>query len=135
MRSFEDTFYVDYSGLREINGTLTRDEYVAQRITALAALVMQHDVSNLRFQREDHEKVVVLCNFVIGWFPTRHDVNDWFHSYGRCRFAVIYKTYGWRIAGIVQAIMRNQGNPRLHGGVTENRKLLDEEVVSLAAVV
>jgi len=117
----DETLYVDYSGLREIKGLVASGDYVAQRTAALEGLVMQHDLSNLRIQAEEDGKAVVLCNFTIRRFPASN-VDDFFHSYGRYRFTVVQRPDGWRIAGIVQAITRNRGNPRLHAGLTVNRK-------------
>jgi hypothetical protein len=101
----DDAVDCDYSSLRG----------VGQRIAALATLVMQHDLTNLRV-RIDGDTAAVQCNFVIRRFSSSAGGHDFFHSYGRYLFSLIRREMGSRISGITQVVTRNHGNPAIHGG-------------------
>lgn len=121
-KCLDDVVYCDYSSLRGVApGTVTREDYVAQRIVALAHLMMQHDLTNLRIQI-DGESAAVQCNFVIRRFKSSPDSHDFFHSYGRYLFRLVRRQTVWRISGVTQVVTKNRGNPAIHGGATKAKE-------------
>ena len=118
----DEAVYCDYSSLRGVApGTVTREEYVEWRITALDKLVMQHDLTNLRV-RIDGESAGVQCNFVIRRFKSSPNSQDFFHSYGRYLFRLVRRQTDWRISGVTQIVTKNRGNPEIHGGTAKVKK-------------
>lgn len=113
------SIHCDYSSLRGTPpGDLSRDDYVAQRSAALAALETRHDLTNLLVTVED-DSATVRCDFVIRRFrasPGASPGGDFFDSCGRYRFRLIRRDEAWRIVGITQVVRRNRGNPEIHGG-------------------
>ena len=113
------SIHCDYSSLRGTPpGEVSRDDYIAQRIGALAALEMQHELTNL-FVTVVDDNATVRCNFVIRRFRASSDASpggDFFHSCGRYLFRLIRRDAAWRIVSITQVVTRNRGNPEIHGG-------------------
>jgi hypothetical protein len=117
-----DSVFCDYSSLRGTPpGEEDADAYVARRRQALGALAMQHSFSNL--QVELHPGGASgRCNFIILRFAADFDgtPNSFFHSCGHYRFDFSRGPDGFRIRGITQVVLRNHGNPEIHGGAANN---------------
>jgi hypothetical protein len=53
---------------------------------------------------------------VLRYHSSFDGVNDqYFHSYGHYIFACAIVGGAWKIARIVQHLLRNEGNPEIHG--------------------
>jgi len=109
--------FVDYSSFRAVpGGEITGDRYVAQREAALSALDMQHNFLNLRVS-VDGDRAHGRCNYAIHRFhpdfPAR--AGGFFHSYGHYVFGFVRGADGWRIDRIEQHLLRNHGDPEIHG--------------------
>ncbi len=112
-----DEVFTDYSSFRDVPaGTIRGDRYVEQRRAALSALDMQHNFLNLAVAVAG-ETAEARCNYIIHRFDPAFDgANDrFFHSYGRYIFGFRRAADGWRIARITQNLLRNHGNPEIHG--------------------
>lgn len=112
--------FCDYSSFRGTPaGSVAADDYVAARKDGLAELVMQHNFFNLRVTILDHEAASARCNFAIHRFlPNAPDpLKAYFHSYGHYRFTFTRANGMWKISGIVQVLLRNIGNPQIHGAL------------------
>jgi hypothetical protein len=110
--------YCDYSTFRGAPpGRVTREKYVAQRKAALSFLIMQHNLSNLS-AASNGKSIEVKCNYTILRFHPNFNGSRkyFFHSYGRYRFFIIREGRGWRVSKIIQRLLMNDGNPKLHGG-------------------
>ena len=114
MRScLADAVWTDYASFRDVPpGEITGDRYVAQRRAALSALDMQHNFLNLRVDL-DGDNASARCNYVIHRFAP--DSAAFFHSYGHYEFGFRRIDGAWRIARIRQVLLRNQGDPEIHG--------------------
>ena len=112
-----DTVWTDYFSFRGAPpGEISGDRYVAQREAALSALAMQHNFLNLRVEIGD-ASARGWCNYIIHRFhPDFDGWNDgFFHSYGRYEFGFLQADGMWRISAIRQILLRNHGDPEIHG--------------------
>jgi 3-phenylpropionate/cinnamic acid dioxygenase small subunit len=117
-----DTIDCDYSSFRGTpRATITREEYVEQRKTALSLLKTQHNLSNLSISATERN-AEVRCNYAILRFHPDFDGarEKHFHSYGAYRFGVVGTLDGWRIASITQTLLMSDGNPSLHPGAAKS---------------
>jgi 3-phenylpropionate/cinnamic acid dioxygenase small subunit len=113
-----DTIDCDYSSFRGTPPSkIARDEYVTLRVSALAALRTQHNLTNIAISRSG-SNVEVRCNYAILRYHRDFDgsPDTYFHSRGQYRFSMTGSTAGWRIASITQTLLTNEGNPALHRG-------------------
>jgi len=112
-----DAVDTDYSSFR---GTpparIAADEFVRLRERGLAGLVTQHLTANHRVERAG-EGVCCTCDFVIHRWPEDPADTRRLHSYGRYRFDLVRSGDGYLIAGIVQTVVRSEGDPALHGAL------------------
>lgn len=109
-----DRLWCDYSSFRAVPADwIEADRYVRQRETALSHLAMQHSFLNLRVNAAP-DGAEGRCNYVIHRFHPEHSTERplFFHSYGHYRFGF---ARGWRIASITQVLLKNWGDPELHG--------------------
>ena len=116
-----DEVFSDYSSFRNVPAaTISADQYVEQRRTALHQLAMQHNFQNLRVV-VGGASATARCNYAIYRFHPWFDGLDdgYFHSYGHYTFAFVNGGGGWRIARITQTLLRSQGNREIHGATRE----------------
>jgi 3-phenylpropionate/cinnamic acid dioxygenase small subunit len=107
----------DYSSFRKTSAeTLAAEEYISQRQSALAGLLTQHNFSNLQVEL-DGAHARGHCNYVIHRFHPdfRNEPDKFFHSCGRYLFEFERSRAGWKITAITQKLLKNHGNPALHG--------------------
>jgi 3-phenylpropionate/cinnamic acid dioxygenase small subunit len=112
----------DYSSFRGTpRATITGEDYVEQRKTALSSLKTQHNLSNLSISGTE-PNAEVRCNYAILRFHAEFDGSreKFFHSYGTYRFGVVRSADGWRIASIEQTLLMSEGNPALHVGAAKS---------------
>ena len=118
MRScLAERVFTDYSSFRKVApAEITADRYVEQRRAALHALDMQHNYLNLLLDI-DGDRASARCNYIIHRFHPDFDgaADGFFHSYGHYRFAFQRTMGDWKIIAITQHLLRNSGNPELHG--------------------
>jgi len=133
MRSFDEqdwhimreclshSIYCDYSSFRnEKPATKMREEYVAERKRNLSHLRTQHNILNLSIDTETENQIAVAkCNYIIYRFDSNYSGSrdQFYHSYGRYQFEFQRAGNTWEIISIVQTVITNDGNPRLHGGI------------------
>jgi hypothetical protein len=119
-RCLDDHVFTDYFSFRgEPASIVSADHYVEQRRMALHALDTQHNFLNLRVEIDTAAGTATgRCNYIVHRFPSR-DGRDghYFHSYGHYRFAFAHVGGAWLIAGIVQRLLRSEGNRELHGAL------------------
>ena len=112
-----ETVWTDYSSFRKVPpGEISGERYVAQREAALSRLDMQHNYLNLRVEISG-ATASGGCNYVIHRFDPEARPGDvaHFHSYGRYEFGFAKTDGVWRIDHIRQILLRNEGNPEIHG--------------------
>jgi SnoaL-like domain len=112
-----DVIYTDYSSFRDVPpAEISGDRFVEQRRMALKELDMQHNFLNLQTEVSGNE-AAGCCNYIIHRFHPNFDGNNdqFFHSYGHYHLRFRKLETGWRISSIRQVLMRNHGNPEIHG--------------------
>ena len=112
---FTDTLDTDYSDLR---GTppqkLSADAYVAARREALDHLILHHLVGNYEIEFLGDREAICRASMII-W---RKSETEKFSSHCVYEFRMTNQT-SWKISGIRQKILWNEGTPSLHGGAKE----------------
>lgn len=113
-----DDVFVDYSSFRDVPPALiSGDRYVEQRRAALGHLDMQHNFLNLHTTITGTDTAKARCNYLIHRFHPVHDGSAprYFHSCGHYDFGLRKTSEGWRLSSIVQVLLRNWGDPEIHG--------------------
>src|SRR5215469_6331649 len=112
-----DRIFTDYSSFRNTPAeTLEAGEYIAMRKSALADLRTQHNFSNLQVVVEGN-RARGRCNYAIHRFHRdfQGEPEKFFHSWGHYLFEFERSEAGWKITSIMQQLLKNHGNPQLHG--------------------
>jgi len=105
---------VDYQDLRGTEGTVSRDEYVSARRSALEKLDTHHLLTNL----EIHEHAgVARCRASGLIFRARGD--RYFNSHVIYDFELAPGSSGWEITFIRQRVLWHEGDPGLHSGAKQ----------------
>jgi len=109
----EPTIQIDYSDLRGGPATdVSSDEYVRLRAEALQHLSTQHLLTNLDVVMSDGSASVGATCMIHRSDGTRH-----FNSHAVYTFSLAMSGGAWRISGIKQRILWNEGDPTIHKGV------------------
>jgi len=112
---FTDTLDTDYSDLR---GTppqkFSADEYVAARREALDHLMLHHLAGNYEIEFLGDRDAICRTSMII-W---RKSETEKFTSHCVYEFRMTNQT-SWKISGITQKILWNEGIPSLHRGAKE----------------
>jgi 3-phenylpropionate/cinnamic acid dioxygenase small subunit len=120
-----DVIYCDYSSLRGVPpGPVSGADYVEQRVTSLAGLDTQHDLTNVRVA-VGGDAATARCNFVIRRFAELSQTasDNFFHSYGHYLFGLRRDAGRWKISAITQVVLRSRGTPDIHRGtLTASKK-------------
>jgi len=110
---FTDSIFTDYSDLRGTPPqTITAAEYVRQRRESLDHLKLQHLVSNYEIDFTDLEKATCRASMVV-W---RANDEEQFTSHCFYTFQLVKQNGGWKINGITQKVLWNEGKASLHKG-------------------
>ena len=110
---FTESLYTDYADLRGTPPeTLTASEYVRLRRESVGHLKMHHLVSNYEIDFSDLENAVCRASMVV-W---RTSGEEEFTSHCVYTFQLVKQTGGWKINGITQKVLWNEGNASLHKG-------------------
>lgn len=110
---FTETFYSDYSDLR---GTppekISVKEYVRLRRESLEPLKIQHLVSNYEIQFIDSATATCRASMVV-WRKT--DKED-FITHCIYTFQLVAQNTDWKISGITQKVLWNEGTSSIYKG-------------------
>lgn len=109
---FTELIYTDYSDLRGTPPeTITASEYVKLRREALDHLKLHHLVSNYEIDLSDENTATCRASMVV-W---RKSEEEDFTSHCVYTFQLI-KLDEWKISGITQKVLWNEGTSSLHKG-------------------
>ncbi len=106
-----DRVYTDYTDLRGTPPeTVSREAYVASRQESLKSLTTHHLSGNYEIQHADAQQATCRASMVI-W---RKSGEAQFTTHCIYIFQLKRLHSGWRIAGITQKVLWNEGNPAIH---------------------
>ena len=110
---FTESLYTDYSDLRgTLPETITANEYVRLRRDSLDHLKLHHLVSNYEIDLTDSNTAACRASMVV-W---RKADEEEFTSHCIYKFQLVKQTGGWKINGITQKVLWNEGQASLHQG-------------------
>jgi hypothetical protein len=110
---FTASLYTDYSDLRGTPPeTISAKEYVQKRIDSLNHLKLHHLVSNYEVDFTDSNSATCRASMVV-W---RKSNEEEFTSHCVYIFQLIKQDDDWKISGITQKILWNEGTSSIHKG-------------------
>ena len=110
---FTETLYTDYSDLRGTpSQTITAAEYVRQRRESLDHLKLHHLVSNYEVDLTDSNTASCRASMVV-W---RKSDEEEFTSHCVYIFQLVKSNDDWKISGITQKVLWNEGTSSIHKG-------------------
>ncbi|HEU0296039.1 MAG TPA: nuclear transport factor 2 family protein [Anaerolineales bacterium] len=114
---FAESLYTDYSDLRGTPpATLPASEYVRLRRESLDHMKLHHLVSNYEIDFTDSDHATCRASMVV-WRTTAEEE---FTSHCMYMFQLVKQNGGWKINGITQKVLWNEGMASLHKGPTGN---------------
>jgi len=122
-----DKIFCDYSSFRkEEPSTIRAIDYCEKRKKSLFNLTTQHNILNVSIEENVELEIRIVCNYIIYRFGKRFldKKDDFFHSYGRYEFGLKpdKKTTKLKIHSIKQQVFMNDGNSKIHTGLTSTPK-------------
>lgn len=110
---FTESLYADYSDLRGTAPEMIKaSDYVANRREALDHLKLHHLVSNYEINLFSTERATCRASMIV-W--RKSDVEE-FTSHCVYEFQLTKQEADWRISGITQKVLWNDGTPSIHAG-------------------
>jgi len=110
---FTEELHADYSDLRGTPPqTITAAEYVRQRHESLDHLKLHHLVSNYEVDFTDSNTASCRASMVV----RRKSDEEEFTSHCVYNFQLIKQDADWKISGITQKVLWNEGTSSLHKG-------------------
>lgn len=110
---FTDSVYTDYSDLRGTPAeTIKASEYVSARRESLDHLKLHHLVSNYEIDFPKTEQAVCRASMVV-W---RKSDEEEFTSHCVYIFQLMKQNGVWKISGITQKVLWNEGTSSIHKG-------------------
>ena len=110
---FTDSVYTDYSDLRgTLPETISASEYVSAHRESLDPLKLHHLVSNYEIDFPEAKQAVCRASMVV-WRKTDEEE---FTSHCVYIFQLIKQNGVWKISGITQKVLWNEGTSSIHGG-------------------
>ncbi|PWB76536.1 MAG: hypothetical protein C3F07_03545, partial [Anaerolineales bacterium] len=110
---FTESIYTDYSDLRGTPPqTVTAREYVQKRIDSLDQLKLHHLVSNYEVDITDSNSATCRASMVV-W---RKSEEEDFTSHCIYIFQLTKLDDNWKISGITQKVLWNEGTSSIHKG-------------------
>ena len=110
---FTQSLYTDYSDLRgTAPETIKASEYVAARREALDHLKLHHLVSNYEVDFTDSNSATCRASMVV-W---RKSDEEEFTSHCVYTFQLTKQESDWKISGITQKVLWNEGTSSIHKG-------------------
>ncbi len=108
-----ESLYTDYGDLRGTPPqTVTAAEYAASRRSSLDQLKLHHLVSNYEIDFSDASHATCRASMVV-WRKSEAEENI---SHCVYNFQLTKQASGWKISGITQKVLWNEGTPSLHKG-------------------
>ncbi len=112
-----DIIECDYSDLRNSNGSCSRGEYVEKRQKSLAPLITQHLFSNIEVIDLQKSHAQLQASAVI---YRRNNAEVFFNTHAIYQFSLKKIDNHWVINEISQKVLWNEGDKRIHAGVSDN---------------
>lgn len=110
---FTTSLYTDYSDLRGTpSQTLSASEYVRLRREALDHLKLHHLISNYEVDFTDLNTATCRASMVV-W---RRSEEEMFSTHCMYLFNLTKTEAGWKISGITQKVLWNEGAASIHQG-------------------
>jgi SnoaL-like domain len=110
---FTESLYTDYSDLRgTAPETVKASEYVAARRKALDHLKLHHLVGNYEIDFLNEDRATCRASMIV-W---RKSDEEEFTSHCVYEFPLTKQNADWKINGITQKVLWNEGNPLIHKG-------------------
>ncbi|HSA99833.1 MAG TPA: nuclear transport factor 2 family protein, partial [Anaerolineales bacterium] len=110
---FSESLYTDYGDLRGTPPqTVTAADYTAGRREALGHLKLHHLVSNYEIDFSDTSHATCRASMIV-W---RKSETEEFTSHCVYTFQLTQQESEWKISGITQRILWNEGTPSIHKG-------------------
>ncbi len=108
-----ESLYTDYSDLRGTPPqTITSSEYVRLRRESLDHLKLHHLVSNFEVDFTDSDHATCHASMVV-W---RKSDEEEFTSHCVYTFQLVNQDFVWKISGITQKVLWNEGASSIHQG-------------------
>lgn len=106
-----DSLFTDYSDLRGTPPqTISAQDYVAARIDSLDSLNLHHLVSNYEVDLPARDAATCRASMIV-WRRSNEEV---FTSHCIYNFQLTRQADGWRINGITQKVLWNEGTSTIH---------------------
>ena len=110
---FTDAVYADYSDLRGAPAeTMSASEYVSARRESLDHLKLHHLVGNHEIDFPDAGQATCRASMVV-WRKTEKEE---FTSHCVYTFQLMKQSGFWKISGITQKVLWNEGQASIHNG-------------------
>jgi hypothetical protein len=110
---FTESLYTDYGDLRGTPPeTVKASDYVAARREALEPLKLHHLVSNYEIDIPDASHATCRASMIV-W---RRSETEEFTSHCVYEFQLTKHASDWKISGITQRVLWNEGTPSIHKG-------------------
>jgi len=110
---FTESIYADYSDLRGTPPeTISAAEYVRLRRESLDHMKLHHLVSNYEVNFPDTGGATCRASMIV-W---RRSETEEFISHCVYRFQLVQIESEWKISGITQKVLWNDGKPSIHSG-------------------
>jgi hypothetical protein len=110
---FTESLFTDYSDLRGTPPeTVSAKEYVQKRIDSLNHLKLHHLVSNYEVDFTDSNTATCRASIVV-W---RKSDEEEFTSHCVYIFQLTKQDSDWKISGIIQKVLWNEGTSSIHKG-------------------
>jgi hypothetical protein len=110
---FTESLYTDYSDLRGTPAqTVSAKDYVQKRIDSLNHLKLHHLVSNYEMDFSDSNSATCRASMVV-W---RKSDEEEFTSHCVYIFQLTKRDSDWKISGITQKVLWNEGTSSIHKG-------------------
>ncbi len=110
---FTESLYTDYGDLRGTPPqTVTAAEYAAGRRQSLDHLKLHHLVSNYEISFSDTNHATCRASMIV-W---RKSETEEFTSHCVYIFQLTQQASDWKISGITQKVLWNEGTPSIHKG-------------------
>lgn len=111
---FTESIFIDYSDLRGTPPqTVSASEYTSARREALDRLQLHHLAGNYEFDFTDSNSATCRTSMII-W---RRSEAEEFISHCVYTFQLVKQEAQWKISGITQKVLWNEGTASLHQGV------------------